>query len=150
MQRNISDKKTLKQIGYLFAFILYESLSSIYLFLPPLFSVLFFLYVSALKQHKNFTLFLIILALLFFEADKGYTAFSSILYFTLIAKFVMPKVVQNFGCSGCIRFSYVFFAYIGFYFVSLFLANIFMAQPPEFSYYIIYYIVVEFFFVSLL
>ena len=150
MQRSIINKKYIDKILYFVLFLIYESLSSMYLFLPPLFSVLFVLYAKALKKDDLFSLILIVLALLAYEADKGYEAFSSILYFTIVAKFIMPKITQSFGCISCIKISYVVLAYIGFYFVSLFLSNIFLTTPPEFTFYIFYYIVIEFFFVSLI
>jgi len=150
MQRSIINKNPLIAIYYLILFFLYESLSSIYLFLPPLFALLLVLFAKALKDDDLFFSLYIGVYLIIFEADKGYFAFSSIVYFILIYKFILPKLTQNFNCISCIKISYVLLAYIGFYIFTLFLSKIFMISIPEFNYYIIYYIIIEFFLVSLL
>ena len=46
MQRSITHKKSIAPFVYIVLFAIYESLSSIYLFLPPLFGVLFVLFVT--------------------------------------------------------------------------------------------------------
>ena len=150
MQRSILNKNPLTNLIYLLLFVMYESLSSIYLFLPPLLAVLFILFTKAIKEKDTVPLFFIGFLLLIFEADKGYIAFSSIIYFTLVYKIIIPKLKKSFSCSSCLKISYVLLAYIGFYIFSLFLSTIFLIPIPEFNYYIIYYIVIEFFIVSLL
>ncbi len=150
MQRSISDKKPLTLFVYIIVFIIYESLSSIYLFLPPLFAVLFVLFARAIKKDDGVAIFLIAFCLILFEAEKGYLLFSSIIYFALIYKFVLPSLVQIFSCVVCVRISYVLLAYVGFFLFSTILANIFLLPMPSISYYIIYYIVIEFFIVSVL
>ena len=150
MQRSISDQKPLTLFIYIIIFIIYESLSSIYLFLPPLFAVLFVLFARAIKRDNSVGIFLIAFCLILYEAEKGYLLFSSIIYFGLIYKFVLPRLVQNFSCTSCIRISYVLLAYLGFFLFSVVLSNIFLLPMPSISYYIIYYIVIEFFIVSVL
>jgi hypothetical protein len=150
MQRSITHKEPLSKIAYIFIFAIYESLSTIYLFLPPLFGVLFFLFHDAIKKEDSLFLIFVAICMVLFEANKGYTAFSTILYFVLAHKFIMPRIIQNFNCSSCIKISYVFFAYTGYYLFSMILSSIFLTSLPEFNYYIIYYIVIEFFIVSIL
>ncbi len=151
MQRSIPNKKSLTDnFSYIIFFIIYESLSSIYLFLPPLFGVLFVLLINALNKNDNITFIFVSFCLLIFEADKGYTIFSSIVYLLLIYKFILPKIIQNVSCYSCIKLLYILLAYLGFYMFNLFLANIFLLPIPSINYYIVYYIVIEFFIVSLL
>ncbi len=150
MQRSILNKNPLVNLTYLLLFVVYESFSSIYLFLPPLFAVLFILFSKSVKEKDTFTLFFIGFLLLIFEADKGYIAFSSVIYFMLIYKIIIHKLVQNFKCVSCLKLFYVLLAYIGFYIFSLFLSTIFLVEIPQFNYYIIYYIIIEFFIVSIL
>ncbi|MEA2100657.1 MAG: hypothetical protein U9P72_11080 [Campylobacterota bacterium] len=150
MQRSITNKKSLESFIYIILFIIYESLSSIYLFLPPLFAVLFVLFARALDRENTVEVFLIAFCLVIFEADKSYLLFSSIIYFLLIYKFITPKLKQNFGCTACINFTYVLLAYVGFFLFSLILAKVFILPVPSINYYIIYYIVIEFFIVSVL
>jgi len=150
MQRSISDKKSLAPFLYVALFAVYVSLSSIYLFLPPFLAVLFIYFSKSIKNQDPVAIFLVSLCFVFFEAEKGYVLFSTIIYFTIIYKFVMPRVAQNFSCVSCIRISSVLFAYIGFFLFSLLLSNVFLLPSPDINYYIVYYIVIEFFIVSIL
>ncbi len=150
MQRSISDKNSLEPFVYVIFFIIYTSLSSIYLFLPPMFAVLFVLFINALKKEDALSLFLISFCLIIYESQMSFPLFSSIIYFGLIYKFVIPKLKKNFGCAACIKASYVLLAYIGFYLFLSLLSNIFMLPAPSINYYIIYYIIIEFFIVSFL
>lgn len=150
MQRSISRKEPVEISLYIILFIIYESLSSIYLFLPPMFAVLFLLFYRAIENEDGVGIFLISFCLIIFEAEKGYLLFSSIIYFSLLYKFIMPRIIQNFNCNSCIKASYVLFAYIGFYIFSILLSKIFLVPMPDIDYYIIYYIVIEFFILSIL
>jgi hypothetical protein len=150
MQRSISNQNSLVPFVYVLLFVVYESLSSIYLFLPPLFAVLFVLFVDALKKEDSLYIFLTAFCLVIFESQMGYPLFSSIIYLGLVYKFIIPKLKKNFGCASCIKAAYVLLAYLGFYIFLTLLSNIFLLPMPSISYYIIYYIVIEFFIVSIL
>ncbi len=150
MQRSISNKNSLAPFIYVLLFIVYESLSSIYLFLPPLFAVLFVLFVNALKRENSLHIFLIFFCLVVFESQMSYPLFSSVIYIGLIYKFVIPKLKKNFSCAPCIKAAYVLLAYLGFYLFLSILSNIFLLPMPNINYYVIYYIVIEFFIVSIL
>ena len=150
MQRSISNQNSLVPLIYVLLFIVYESLSSIYLFLPPLFAVLFVLFIDALKREDSIAIFLTAFCLVIFESQMGYPLFSSIIYFGIVYKFVIPRLKKNFGCTSCIKASNVLFAYFGFYLFLSILSNIFLLPMPSINYYIIYYIVIEFFIVSIL
>ncbi len=150
MQRSISHQKPLVPFLYIVLFAIYGSLSSIYLFLPPLLAVLFVLFSNALKRDDLLMLVLVSFCLLLFEANKGYMLFSTIVYFGLIYKFVLPKIIQNFSCNSCIKISYVLLAYLGYYLYLVLISNIFFLPMPELNFYVLYYVVIEFFLVSLL
>ncbi|MFT7004436.1 MAG: hypothetical protein ACJAWW_001794 [Sulfurimonas sp.] len=150
MQRSISNKNSLAPFVYVILFIAYESLSSIYLFLPPLFAVLFVLFIDALKKEDSLAIFLAVFCLIIFESQMGYPLFSSIIYLGLVYKFVIPRLKKNFGCTSCIKVAHVLLAYVGYYLFLLLLSNIFLLPMPNINYYIIYYIIIEFFIVSIL
>ncbi len=150
MQRSITYKNPLTPFFYVLVFIFYESLTSIYLFLPPMLAVLFVLFSRAIKNEDSLGIFLVAFCLIVFEADKGYLLFSSLIYLTLVDKFIIPKITTNFSCVSCIHFSYVFFSYMGFFIFSSLLANVFLLPIPAIDYYIIYYIIIEFLIVSVL
>lgn len=144
MQRNITNKKYLNIFVYLILFLIYESLSSIYLFLPPLFAVLFVVFINAIKDEDTIVLLAASMALVLLEAQKDYILFSSIVYFTFIYRFVVLKLDKYIQCENCIKFLLVLIAYIGYYLFALVLSQIFLLNQPDLSLYVIYYIIVEF------
>lgn len=150
MQRSSINQKSLTHLAiYFFAFMVYESFYTIYPFLPPLFGILFYFFVKSLENEDSVSLAVVLLCLIIFESTNGYALFSSIMYLFLAYKFILPKIIQNFNCYSCVKFSYVFLSYFGFYFVNALIANIFLLPMPDLSYMIIYYIVIEFLIVSL-
>ena len=150
MQRSISHQKPIVPFLYIILFVLYESLGSVYPFLPPLLAVLYVLFSKALDNDDTYSLFLIVLCLIVFEANYGFILLSSVIYFYILYKFIMPKIVQNFSCVTCIRAATVVLVYFGYILFLTLLSNIFLLPQPSINYYIIYYIVIEFFLVSLL
>jgi len=150
MQRNISHQKPIVPIVYIVLFVLYSSLGSIYPFLPPLFAILFVLFSRALERGDSLSLMLISFCLIIFEANYGYMLFSSIIYFYILQKFIMPKITQSFNCNSCINIASVVLAYVGYFLFLTLISNIFLLPKPEINYYIIYYIVIEFLLVSLI
>jgi len=150
MQRSISNQKYLTTLSYVVFFILYSSLASIYLLLPPMLSVLFVLYSDSLKREDTLYIFLMSLCLVVFEANNGYVLFSSVIYLYSIHKFILPKILKSFSCSVCIKISSILLVYIGYYLFLTLISSIFLLESPQMNYYIIYYIVVEFFIVMFL
>ena len=150
MQRSLTYQKPLAPLLYIAVFVIYQALSSVYLFMPPLLGVLFVMFAQSLKREDATTALLIGFCLVVFEADKGYTLFSSIIYFYLLYRFVLPKLIQNFSCHACLQITYIVLAYLGYYAFSVLISNIFLLPLPEMNYYIVYYIVIEFLIVSVL
>lgn len=150
MQRSISHQKPLVPFLYIVLFAIYGSLSSVYLFLPPLLAVLYVLFSSALKRDDFLMLLLVSFCLLLFEANKGYMLFSTIVYFGILHKFIVPKIIQSFSCNSCVKIAYVLLVYLGYYVYLVLISSIFLLPAPEINLYIIYYIIIEFFLVSLL
>ena len=150
MQRSIPNQKPVTSLLYIALFVIYGSLSSVYIVLPPLLAVLFALYSDAIKKDNFAAILFISFCLVVFESNKGYPLFSSIIYFTLAYKFVIPKIIKNFSCVSCVKISYVLLAYLGYYLFLMIIAKIFLLPQPNIDYYVIYYIVIEFLFVSLL
>jgi hypothetical protein len=150
MQRSIFNKNIIIAFSYVFAFIIYTALSSVYLFLPPLLSILFVLFSKAIKKENILHIFLIIFCLIFFESANDYLLLSTIVYFSIIYKYVIPKIVQNTNCNLCIKIAIVLLVYIGFFIFNLISANIFMLPMPSINHYVIYYIMIEFLIVSIL
>ena len=103
MQRSFTYQKILTGLALVPAFVLYQSLSSIYLLLPPLLGVLFFYFVQALEKEELPKLSLLILLLLVFEAEKDFLLFSSLVYFTFVYRFVIPRLRIMTSCKICLK-----------------------------------------------
>ena len=131
-------------------YLFYESLSTVYLFLPPLFGVLFFYFIRALDKQDISILLLVSAMLLLYEADKGYLIFSSMVYFSFVYKFILPKLQQLLKCKRCLLFLYVIFAYIGFWLFTLLLQQVLWMEMPTLDWHVLWYIVFEFFLLGLL
>lgn len=131
-------------------YLVYESLSNIYLFLPPLFGILFFYYIRSVDKQDIAMLLLVVALSLVYEADKGYLFLSSLVYFSFIYKFVLPKIEQLIECKRCIHFLYIILAYIGFWLFSMLLQQIFWLELATIDWHVLWYIVIEFLLVGLL
>jgi len=150
MQRSISHQNSIAPFIYVALFLVYSALSGIYLFLPPLLSVLFLFFTRALKRKDSIALFLVSFCLVIFEAQNNFMLFSTIIYFLIVYRYLLPKLYMNFSCLSCIKISTVLLAYLGFFVFNLLLSYIFLLPEPSINYYIVYYIVIEFFIVSVL
>lgn len=147
MQRSLTNKKILTGIGIVIAFVLYQSLSSIYLLLPPLLGVLFFYFIRALEKEDLYALLLIMLLLLIFEAEKDFLLFSSLVYFTFVYRFVIPRLRIFISCRLCLKILFLFLAYFGFWIFSYILNQVLWVEVPSFDWHIFYYMFIEFFLV---
>jgi hypothetical protein len=147
MQRSLTYQKILRGIGIFIAFSLYQSLSSIYLLLPPLLGVLFFYFIAALKKEDIAALVLVIFLLFVFEAEKDFLLFSSLVYFTFVYRFVIPRLYIMISCELCLKVILLLLAYLGFLLFSYILNQVLWVEPPSFDWHIFYYIIIEFFLV---
>ncbi len=150
MQRSITYPFYLKAITLFLLYLLYESLSTIYLFLPPLFGVLFFYFIRSLDKQDISLLLLVVALLLIYEADKGYLFLSSLVYFSFLYKFILPKLEQVIECRRCLHLMYIVLAYIGYWLFSLLLQQVFWLELATIDWYIVWYILFEFLLLGLL
>lgn len=150
MQRSIINKNYLVSSIYVILFMIYSALSGIYQFLPHFLAVMFVLFSVAIKKNDTLGIVLISLCLLIFEAENGYVLFSAIIYFLIIYRYIMPNITKNISCVSCTRGLMVLFIYIGFFVFHYILSNIFLLPPPGLNYYVVYYMIIDFFIVSII
>lgn len=144
MQRSITYKNSLSDLLWIALFGIYIALSSIYLFLPPMLAVLGFMYYRALRRYDLFSLLIAAVMLLMFEAEKGYWFGSSIVYFTLISQYLMPKIEQTVQSDISIKGIYVLLSYFGFS-VFLGMVNSVLILPlPSMDWHVVFYMAIEF------
>ena len=150
MQRNSAYQNGLLGAAYLIAYTGYVGLSSIYLFLPPLFGLLFVHFIHALDRERFGYLMLVSAMLVLYEIEKGHLILSSLVFFALLYHFVVPKLRQFIDCKWCLRLIYVLSAYIGFWLFSLLISKIFWMSAPAIDWHVLIYIAVEFLLVVML
>lgn len=148
MQRNITYKNFVRYALWSGAYAFYIALGSIYLFLPPLLSLLFLFFKRATEKHDTALLFFVLLDIVVLEAQKGFLAFSVVMYFMIMKRFIVPKIDQSINEKRLKIFLYVLTIYFGYIFFSMFLAQIFLIDSISIDFYIVYYIAVEFLIVS--
>jgi len=147
MQRSFTYKKILTGLVLVISFGLYQSLSSIYLLFPPMLGVLFFYFVHALEKEDLPKLLLVLALLLVFEAEKDFLLFSSLVYFTFIYRFVIPRLRIMISCEICLKVILLNLAYIGYVLFSYVLAQVLWVEVPSIDWHIFYYMFIEFFLV---
>ena len=150
MQRSLTYKSALRYALWSLLYALYISLGSIYLFLPPLLALLFFFFHEALRRNNTVMLLFIVADILILEAQKDFLAFTLIIYFLILERFFVPKIEQSINSRHVRNLLYVTFAYGGYILFSALLSQIFLIPGISVDFYILYYIVIEFFIVSVL
>lgn len=144
MQRSFSYQDALNQLLLVGAYVVYISLSSLYLLFPPLLALLFFAYYRALARHDLAGLLVVIFMLLFFEAEKGFWFGSTVLFFTFLIHYFVPKIEQVLQCRICMAAIFTLFAYPG-YWLFMWTGNqVLMLEVPAIDWHMGLYIVVEF------
>lgn len=121
-----------------------------YLLLPPLLAILFFLYYDALTKNDLFSLVIISLMLLVFEAEKGFWFGSSIVFFTLLSLYLLPKIEQMIQCKICMAAIFVFLAYPGYWMFMWFVNQVLLLSVPVIDWHVGLYMVIEFLVVAAL
>jgi len=149
MQRNRTYQSALLGFTYLVAYAGYVGLSSIYLLLPPLFGLLFVHFIHALDRQDFGYLILVSAMLVLFEVEKGHLMISSLIFFSLMYQFAVPRLRQYIDCKSCLRLFYVAGAYLGFWLFSLLMSKIFWMDAPSLDWHVLLYITVEFLLVFL-
>jgi hypothetical protein len=121
-----------------------------YLLLPPLLAILFFFYYDALLKHDLFGLLIISVMLLVFEAEKGFWFGSTIVFFTLLSHYFLPKMEQIIQCKICMAAIMVAFAYPGYWLFVWFVNQVLLLNVPAIDWHIGLYMIIEFLVVAAL
>lgn len=150
MQRNRVDQKPLTWLLFAALFIPYEALAMHYLYLPPLFGVLFFLYIRTLETQKSLPFFAVVFMLLVAETSKGYLLLSTLFFFTVSYFLLLPKLRSAVSCRLCINAIIVVLAYVGYWAFAALFAKMFALPLPQLDYRVVFYVIIEFFLIGLL
>jgi len=144
MQRNSFYKTNIKYLLFFVFCIFYESLSSIYIYLTPLFGVMFYYLLTNIKnQEKYFQIFLVFLYILIFEVDKGFIPFSFLLFFLFYYFFIFERIEHFFNKKISKIFFHIINAYIGYYLTNFFLDYLFGYAILNINFFYLLYIFVD-------
>jgi hypothetical protein len=95
--------------------VIYESLSTIYSFLPPLFGLTI---LALFYRPKESTFYLLLFYLLLFESDHMLITLSTLLFAWIIIKIIMPFIEEIIACKICLHTISIALSYFGFFMLS--------------------------------
>jgi len=150
MQRSFSYQNVISRLFLVGLFVIYISLSSMYLLLPPLLALLFFLYYDALTKNDLFSLVTVVIMLLLFEAEKGFWFGSTVIFFTLLSRYLLPRIEQTIQCKPCIAAIFVALGYIGYWVFMWFVNQVLLLSVPVIDWHTILYMIIEFLIIAAL
>ena len=144
MQRGFINKEYIKYF-VLIAIFFYDSISSIYYLLPPMFGILAILVFNALDEDDRYFLFMLLVVLLFFESNRNLLLFSTTLFLIISYYYFVPIIKDITICQKCLYPLYISLAYIGYFLFTLVLSFILNSNYISIDYVVIYYILIEIF-----
>lgn len=115
-----------------------------YLLLPPMLALLFYAFADRLRKHDLFGLAVIVAMLLVFEAEKGFWFGSTVLFFTLVSHYFLPKIEQIVQCRICLAAIYTTFAYPGYWLFVWLTDQVLLLTLPVMDWHIAMYMMIEF------
>ena len=150
MQRSIFNYQPLVPIFLLIGLVLYESVTSIYVYITPLAGYIFLYIVeNHHDKEKRWIIASLFLYLIYFEIDKGFFVFSSLILFLIYTKFFHTELKATMACKNCFKLTIITIYYIGFYILNLFASLIFNQDLPKMDISYIIYIISDFILVLL-
>jgi len=82
--------------------------------------------------------------LLIFEAEKGFWFGSTILFFTLLSRYLLPKIEQVVQCRICIGAFMVALAYPGYWLFIIITNGVLLLAAPAIDWHMLLYMIIEF------
>lgn len=151
MRRNSFDKRDINPFLLFIIAIVYESLTSIYIYFTPLLGVIFYYLLEHMEEDENFLKEgLMLLYISYFEIDKGLFLFSFLIFFVLFYNFAAKPITHAIHCEKCKIVLYVGLGYFGYFILNLFLAQVFNQSIPSFGIEYVIYIITDIILVFLL
>jgi hypothetical protein len=142
MQRGIINKVYIKYF-LVFLLFIYDAISVIYSFLPPLLGIISLFVYKALDEDDRYFLFSLIVYLIIFEANRNFLIFSTILFLILTYYYIIPRLRNITICKKCLYPLYISLGYVGYFLFTLVLSFLLNVDYINFDYIVIYYILIE-------
>ncbi|MGX2982526.1 hypothetical protein [Helicobacter sp. 23-1045] len=138
MRRNSSTQNFVDSALYFAVLLIYDAFSSAYLFLPPLFGILFLSFVRYYESERYYSLFFFTLILCVMEANKGLTPMILFCVYCLAYMFLHNKIIKIFKYVNIFELIYI----PSVYFALLVLNSFFGASVPP-LWFLAWYLILE-------
>lgn len=123
--------------------LIYNILSSMYLFLPPLFSVLFLYFVLLFRTQRYYSLISFVVVMMVFEVSKGFYPGILLVTYSLVYMFLFPNIVKIFDNFNVFDIFYAPAIYILYFVLNFFVLLFYSSDIDIWSPMIFYYIFIE-------
>ena len=145
MRRNSSNPDYIRLFLAVVVFGLLQILSNSFIFFPT-FPAVFFVYIVLNIDNEEKLLYILFsfLYLSFYELNKGFYLFSSLIFFIIFYTVFVDKIRSSFTCKNCILAVYVLSFYLGEFFVNALISYILNREIPTFSTEYLYYMAFDF------
>ncbi|RAX54672.1 hypothetical protein CCY99_02600 [Helicobacter sp. 16-1353] len=121
MRRNSTYKNYINTSLFLCFLLFYNFLSSMYLFLPPLFGVLFLYFIRLFNDSRYYALFFFALVTFVYEIDKRFYPGILFIIYILVYILLFLKIVKIFGKFNIFEILYAPIIYISYFFINFFI-----------------------------
>lgn len=121
MRRNSTNKNYISTSLFLLFLLFYNFLSSMYLFLPPLFGVLFLYFAYLFRTSKYYTLLFFTIVTFVFEINKGFYPGVLFIIYSLVYVFLFPKITKIFDNFNIFEIFYPPIIYILYFLINFFI-----------------------------
>lgn len=112
MRRNSNAKNFVDSALFFSVLLIYDALSSMHLFLPPLFGILFLAFVSYYERERYYSLFGFVIVLCVMEANKGFCPALLFIIYCLIYIFLHNRIVKMFKYVNIVELIYIPAVYV--------------------------------------
>lgn len=112
MRRNSTAKNFVDSALFFSVLLIYDALSSMHLFLPPLFGILFLAFVSYYERGRYYSLFGFVIVLCVMEANKGFCPALLFIIYCLIYIFLHNRIVKMFKYVNIVELIYIPAVYV--------------------------------------
>lgn len=102
-----NNSKIIENTIFIVLLLFYNALSSMFLYLPPLFGVLFLYFHRIIEAERYYSLLFFTLALFICESSEGYYPGILFIVYTIVYVFLSSKVRKTFKHFDALEFFYV-------------------------------------------
>lgn len=112
MRRNSSYQNFIDICLFLGILLVYDAFSSMYLFLPPLFGILFLSFVKLYEKERYYSLCVFVITICIMEANKGFCPTSLLSIYCIMYLFLHNKIIKMFKYVNVFEIIYIPVVYL--------------------------------------